>query len=135
MTDKGQMPPPPDDLEPFFTAARRHPEEPSMPFLAQLLADATQAAEAAGAASSRHPSEAGLAGVWRQMRDMLRGWPAQGGLAAAGLAGLALGLTVPPDAVFLGDLAGLVLGQPADAYLVDLGPALDFELAMDLNGG
>ena len=126
-----------DDLDAFFAAARRHPADPSPDFMARLLADAATAQAGAGDARPSLVPRPALSpgGLWRQLREMLGGWPAQGGLAAAGLAGLALGLALPLDGALMTDLTALALGQPADTYLVDPGTALDFDLAMDLNGG
>lgn len=107
--------------------------------MARLLEDA--AAAQAGLAAPRAapvpvPVRMARRGhLWRQWRAMLGGWPVQGGLAAAGLAGLALGLSLPLDTALIGDLAALALDVPADTYLVDPGATLDFDLAMDLNGG
>ena len=143
MTDRRQDPSDDDDLELYFAAARRETPAPSAAFMARVLADAAAAQARMGPArlgparlgDDRAAVVAGPGGIWAQLRAMLGGWPAQGGLVAAGLTGLALGLAAPTAPAVLGDLAALALGQPADTYLVDLGPGLDFDIAMDLNGG
>jgi hypothetical protein len=112
-----------DDLEDFFGAARRMTPAPSDAVLARVLADAM-----AAQAPVRVPRPGWLA----QLRDALGGWPAVGGLATAGVVGLALGIAAPAG---LGDLTAVLLGQPADGYLVDLMPELDFDIAMDLSEG
>jgi hypothetical protein len=113
-----------DDLEDFFGAARRMTPAPSDALLAQVLADAM----AAQAPVIRTPRPGWLA----QLRDALGGWPAVGGLATAGVVGLAVGIAAPAG---LGDLTAALLGQPADGYLVDLMPELDFDIAMNLSEG
>ena len=46
--------------------------------------------------------------------------------------GLAIGIAAPAG---LADLATALLGQSTDAYLVDLMPELEFDIAMDLSEG
>jgi len=113
-----------DDLEAFFGAARRMAPAPSDAVLARVLADAL----AAQAPMMRVARPGWLA----QLRDALGGWVAVGGLATAGVVGLTIGIAAPAG---LGDLTAALLGQPADGYLVDLMPELDFDIAMDLSGG
>lgn len=121
-------------LEQFFDAARRDRAEPSEALMARVLADAldAQAGQAAQAQHARATRHRVL--LWMQLRDALGGWPALGGLAAAGVAGLFIGFSAPAA---VNDLAATILGQPAetDSYLVDLMPELDFDIAMDLNEG
>lgn len=77
-------------------------------------------------------------GLWAQLRDALGdtlgGWPAFGGLAMAGVTGLAIGIAAPGGVM---DLTAAVLagGGANDSYLVDLMPELEFDIAMDLNEG
>ena len=134
MTDHGQRPEPKeapqnapqDDLEAFFGAARRVVPDPSGDLMARVLADA----QAVQAASVR--LRAARPGLLAQLREALGGWPAMGGLATAGVMGLALG---SGGAAGLGDLTAALLGQPEDGYLVDLMPELEFDIAMDLSEG
>lgn len=126
MTDPAKDPLGKDDLEDFFGAARRLAPDPSDALMARVLADALAVQ---GAAVRHVPARPGLLA---QLRDALGGWPAIGGLATAGVMGLAIGIGAPAG---LGDLTAALLGQPADSYLVDLAPELDFDIAMDLNEG
>jgi hypothetical protein len=114
-----------DDLDDFFGAARRVTPAPSDALMARVLADA-MAAQAPVMVRVQRP------GWLAQLRDALGGWPAVGGLATAGVVGLAVGIAAPAG---LGDLTAALLGQPADGYLVDLMPELDFDIAMDLSEG
>lgn len=113
-----------DDLDDLFAAARRVAPAPPDALMARVLADAM----AAQAAVRRAPRP----GLLAQLREALGGWPAIGGLATAGVVGLAIGIAAPAG---LADLTAALLGQPADGYLVDLVPELDFDIAMDLSEG
>ena len=122
------------ELDLFFDAAQRDRPDPSDGLMARVLADALdsqarQAPPARGARGARRTVP-----FWTQLRDALGGWPALGGLAAAGVAGLLIGFSAP---VALGDLTVAVLGTTSetDSYLVDLMPELDFDIAMELNEG
>ncbi|MDD9708252.1 MAG: hypothetical protein QUV10_07825 [Paracoccaceae bacterium] len=126
MTDHRQHPPETDPLEDFFGAARRMAPEPSPALMARVLEDA----RAVQATSVR--GRVARPGLLAQLREALGGWPAIGGLATAGVMGLAIGIGA---ATGLGDLTAALLGQPGDAYLVDLMPELDFDIAMDLSEG
>ena len=131
MTDHGHGPQGdgggPDALDDFFGAARRAAPRPSDALLARVLSDAL--AVQAAPVPTRRPTRPSLLA---QLRDALGGWPAVGGLATAGMMGLAIGIAAPAG---LGDLTAALLGQPADGYLVDLMPELDFDIAMDLTEG
>lgn len=116
-----------DDLDDLFAVARRVAPAPPDALMARVLADA-MAAQAAQAAVRRAPRP----GLLAQLREALGGWPAVGGLATAGVVGLAIGIAAPAG---LADLTAALLGQPADGYLVDLVPELDFDIAMDLSEG
>jgi hypothetical protein len=137
-TERPDAPAPQDGLEDFFGAARRMRPDPSEALMARVLEDALAAQAAPAAAAQAAPVAA--ARVWRrarpgvlaQLREALGGWPAIGGLATAGVMGLAVGISA---AAGLGDLTAALLGQPGDAYLVDLMPELDFDIAMDLSEG
>lgn len=132
MTDQTQRPQDDDALEAFFAAAKRTTPVPSDALLAKVMADALAAQEARQQAPARQRQQAARPGVLAQLRDALGGWPAFGGLAAAGVMGLAVGLVAP-----LGQdgLALLSQNGVGDAYLVDLMPELDFDIAMELNEG
>jgi hypothetical protein len=119
------------ELDLFFDAARRSRPDPSEALMARVLADAldTQGQQMRVVRAARRPTP-----LWMQLRDALGGWPALGGLAAAGVAGLFIGFSAPAG---MGDLTVTLLGQSAetDSYLVDLMPELEFDIAMDLNEG
>ncbi|SIT12333.1 hypothetical protein SAMN05421759_11813 [Roseivivax lentus] len=80
-----------DPLERYFEAGRNAPERPDPAFLARL------AEQAAGMAADHRNREARpLRGTaLGQIREALGGWPALSGLAAAGLAGLWIGIAGP----------------------------------------
>ncbi len=126
MTDKRKTQLDDDGLEGFFEAARRMEPTPSEALMARVLADALAAQPVAPARRVPRP------GAWAQLREALGGWPALGGLATAGVMGLAIGIAAPAG---LADLATALLGQSTDAYLVDLMPELEFDIAMDLSEG
>jgi hypothetical protein len=119
------------ELDLFFDAARRTRPDPSEALMVRVLADAldAQAQQTPVVRTARRSAP-----LWMQLRDALGGWPALGGLAAAGVAGLFIGFSAPAG---VGDLTATLLGQSADSdiYLVDLMPELDFDIAMDLNEG
>ena len=101
-----------DGLEAFFAAARSRDDRPSGALLARVLSDAEAA----------RPRRGGLAGVLRA----IGGWPSAAGLAAASVAGIAIGFTAPQTfAVF--DTA------PSEAIydLTDLVPGYGTPLAFD----
>lgn len=126
MTDERKTPRDDDGLERFFEAARRMEPAPSDALMARVLADALAAQPVTAPRPEPRP------GLWVQLREALGGWPALGGLATAGVMGLAIGIAAPAG---LADLATAVLGQGTDTYMVDLMPELDFDIAMDLNEG
>lgn len=126
MTDNGSKMQDDDTLERFFDAGRRAAAAPSEALMARVLADALTAQPVAAPRHLPRP------GFWVQLREALGGWPAIGGLATAGVTGLAIGMSASAG---LGDLATALMGQPSDTYLVDLLPELDFDIAMDLSEG
>ena len=126
MTDERKTQLDDDGLEDFFEAARRMAPSPSDALMARVLADALAAQPVAAPCPVPRP------GAWAQLREALGGWPALGGLATAGVMGLAIGIAAPAG---LADLATAVLDQGTDTYLVDLMPELDFDIAMDLSEG
>lgn len=133
MTDDGKTPLDDDGLERFFDAARRDAPDPSDALMARVLADALAAQPPAAPRPLPRPGVwASLRAALTQLRAALGGWPALGGLATAGLMGLAIGIAAPAS---MADLATALLGQGADTYLVDLMPELDFDIAMDLSEG
>lgn len=113
-------------LDALFDAARA-PAAPSDALLARVLADAAavQAEIAPQAPGPSHDPAAGpeLTGsVWAEIRAGLGGWLGLGGLAAAGLAGLTLGVALP------GELDALAGGQISAALgAADLTAAIELE--------
>lgn len=99
-------------LDAFFDAARRTTPPPSGSMLARIMADADRVRTGA-------PSATGHVALHTQLRDLLGGWPAMAGLAAAALAGLWIGSGLP----------GNVPGAGAPEYLVDITPEMIFDLA------
>ena len=88
-------------LDAVFDTARRQEVAPSDDLMARVLADA--------AAEQPVPGRQPVArqGVFARLLENLGGWPAVSGLAAAGVAGLWVGL-VPPAGVE--DLAASAIG-------------------------
>lgn len=133
MTDQRQRPQDDDALEAFFVAAKCDAPAPSDALLARVMADAVAAQDARQQAPARMRPQPSRPGLLVQLREALGGWPALGGLAAAGVTGLALGLAAPLGQDGL--VALLSQSGAGDAYLVDLMPELDFDIAMELNEG
>lgn len=137
MTDQRQRPQDDDALEAFFVAAKRDAPAPSDALLARVMADAVAAQDARQQAPARMRPQPSRPGLLVQLREALGGWPAFGGLAAAGVMGLAIGIAAPTGQGALADFTSVLLAQggAGDAYLVDLMPELDFDIAMKLNEG
>ena len=70
--------------------------------MAAVLRDAATLQPRTGVAEAVRP------GIWAQFLDLIGGWPAAGGLAAAGVAGVWLGATLPAG---LETAAATLLGQ------------------------
>ena len=83
-----------DMIDALFAQARDQMVRPSDDLMARVLADADAVADARlqPAASPQRP------GLWAQLMDAIGGWPSLGGLAAATVAGIWVGIA-PPDAV------------------------------------
>lgn len=125
MSDKPDRKPDQDDLlEQAFAAARAEAPRPDAALMARVLDDAARVQ------AERAPAErGGGAGAGRRLGDLLRaigGWPALAGLAAAGLAGVWIGID-PPS--LLSGAVQAALGGDAGGYAVDLDPAAAFEIA------
>lgn len=108
------------ELEAFFDAARDADPMPSGALLARIEADALAALPVnPGLAEAREPDV--KQGIWAQLLDLVGGWTAVSGLAAAAAAGLWIGVS-PPVAVsdglsdFLGDNAELLSSGDLDPY-------------------
>lgn len=79
-------------LNELFEDARSEVVVPSDDFMARILSDADQLQPVV--TPIRIPPET----VWSRIMSAVGGWPALSGVAAAGVAGLWIGLT-PPDSV------------------------------------
>lgn len=109
MTDeKGDM------LDDLFAVARMQTPQPTDALMARVLADA-----AGGPAPQRAVSRPGL---WAQLCQALGGWPAVGGLAAATVAGIWIGIA-PPDG--LENLADSVIGDTVTVSLFAMDTMFD----------
>lgn len=89
-------------LEDFFAEARSVEFSPSEDLLERVVADANDVH--VGQLVIR-PSNVGSS-IWPQFMDFIGGWPSLGGVAAAGITGLWLGLV--PTASLDGFAAGLL---------------------------
>ena len=119
MTDRD-----PDDLEVLFAQARRTEAAVTDDLMARVLADAARVQPTAARQVPHRPSAGPL--VW--LRDAIGGWPAWGGVIAAGLTGLWVGVA-PPAAIE--SLAADVIGTTqAVTFLPDADLSL-FEEASD----
>ncbi|MEY8830719.1 hypothetical protein AB9K34_20290 [Sedimentitalea sp. XS_ASV28] len=78
------------DLDVFFDAARRETTVLPGDLERRIVADATRVQH-----EWQIPAAAPRPGRWRQLYDMLGGWPAIGGLATACAAGVWLGFSPP----------------------------------------
>lgn len=81
-----------DDLERFFTAAKRESDDLSAGLTAQILQDAERVQEGFIIGLPDRPA---AQGVFLGLRDLLGGWPAMAGLMTACTAGVWLGFTSP----------------------------------------
>lgn len=117
MNDKDKQPE--AALERLFAAARAEAPAPSPELMARVLAAAEL--EQAQMIRVRQAVPEPRAGFWAHVRQGLGGYPALAGLAAAGLAGVWIGLALPE---------GLPGGTGVD-YVVDVTPGLSFESGGD----
>lgn len=113
---------PPDALEDLFEAARSSGAtepavEPSPDLLARVMADALAAQ--AHVDQTGRPARRPRA-VWQGVGDTLGGWLGMGGLALAGVTGLAIGLGAPD-----------MLGSGVTEGLAGLAPDAGSELVFD----
>ncbi|SLN28220.1 hypothetical protein ROA7023_00944 [Roseisalinus antarcticus] len=97
-----------------FAEARRENQTPSDALMARIMADAAaELPRRAGVAGD--PSAAGRTGIASTIWALLGGWAGAGGLAAATVAGLWIGVAPPAG---LTDLAAGVLGETITVALV-----------------
>lgn len=95
-------------------------EAPGDDLMARILADAG----AAQADTVAAPASAPVTPAWRGWLDALGGWPTLGGLTAAAVTGLWIGVA-PPAAV--DDLVASVLGETVSLDLAGLGDTFELE--------
>lgn len=95
-----------DMLDDIFAQARAQAPQPGDALMARVLEGAVPPASPAHCPRRQ--------GLWARLSDSLGGWPALGGLAAATVAGVWIGIA-PPDSVE--NLAASVIG---DAVTVPL---------------
>lgn len=82
-------------LERYFDAAKRVEAQPSDDFMARVVADAMAAMpEPALGVVAAQPAPAGL---WTRLTDAIGGWPALGGVMAAGIGGIWIGVAPPAN--------------------------------------
>jgi hypothetical protein len=101
------------DLERLLAEARQEVDQMPAGLMTRIVADADQIQAGFGEPDSPIQSP----GLWAQILQVLGGWPAMGGLAAAGAAGVWIGLA-PPS--FLPDPAGYVWEEAADLDLIGI---------------
>ena len=101
-----------DGLEALFAAARARDDRPPGALVARVLADA-QAVQ---------PGRTGLGGLLRA----LGGWPSAAGLAAASVAGVAIGFAAP-EAVLVFDAVAVESGYDLTDLLPGYGTAVAFD--------
>ena len=88
-------------LDDIFATARGAAPQPSDDLMARIMADA--------AGASPQPP------LWKGVFDMIGGWPALGGLVAAGVAGIWVGIAPPP---IVTDLTADILGASLSVDLL-----------------
>lgn len=104
-----------DMLDDLFAEARGVNPQVSDDLTARVLVDAGAAQEAAPA-----PKSVAQPGLWSRLMDMVGGWPSVGGLAAATVAGIWIGVAPPASvenltASLVGDSVSVSLLGGADA--------------------
>lgn len=120
---------PTDALERALAAARAAPPEAGADFLARVLADA----EAVQDGFAARPAAARAGTGWRGVFRALGGWPALGGLTAATVTGLWIGVAPPAP---LQATVDTVLGDTGlgDTVVLAFEPDLGAELFPDEEG-
>jgi hypothetical protein len=109
-----------DLLDDLFAQARQLEAVPSDALIARVLADAAQ--------PHGKPASVAQPGLWSRVFDMLGGWPAVSGLAAATVAGLWIGMAPPASVEALAaSLIGseISVGLYADDLWTDTGVFAD----------
>lgn len=109
------------DLDAFFNSARENAATPSDGLMVRVLADANQVQAGFSTQEKKHVRRGRLI----QLFAVLGGWPAIGGLTAATVAGIWIGVS-PPDS--LSGVAQAYLDANSSAYLIDVVPGSGFDL-------
>ena len=120
-----------DDIEEFpelnslFAAARKAGVKPSDALMARVLADA-DAVQAGFQTTATPPMRASR---MQQLFRVLGGWPSIGGLVAATVTGIWIGVN-PPSGLSVGvsEVTQAYLGIDDAIYLVDIAPGSEFDL-------
>lgn len=112
-----------ENLDVFFDAARRRAADPAPDLMQRVLEDALAEQQRTDAIT---PEPAPAPSLLRQLLKAIGGWPAVAGLVTASMAGVWIGIN-PPSA--LSDTAEAYLYSGSDAYLVDLMPGFQFDVA------
>ena len=102
------------ELETMFASARRTVPLPDDDFLARLAADAAHFAETTAGPTA--PLVTTQVPWWSQMRSVFGGWGGMGGVIAATIAGVWIGVAPPSDVL---DPAALVSGGFDDVGAFD----------------
>ncbi len=120
-----------DDIEKFpelnshFAAMRKAGAKPSDALMARVLADA----DAVQAGFQATAAPAMRLGRMQQLFRVLGGWPSVGGLVAATVTGIWIGVN-PPNGLSDGvsEVTQAYLGIDDTIYLVDIAPGSEFDL-------
>ena len=105
-----------DTLNDLFAQARGTTSAPSDDLVARVLADA--AAMQPTQATSASPR----IGLWARLLDVIGGWPAVSGLAAATVAGIWVGVAPPPS---VEDMTAQLIGDEISVSLFSADLQLD----------
>jgi len=104
-----------DMLDDLFAEARKVAPEPSDALVARVLADAASAQRAAAAPKPT---------LVDRLLDMIGGWPAAGGMVAATLGGLWIGVAPPPS---VEDFTATILGEQVAVGILGSDTAFDMD--------
>ncbi len=113
------------ELDSMFKAANTHAARPSDDLMARIFEDAARVQ----AGFPTRPAMLDVPGIWKQLFRVLGGWPAMGGLVAATVTGIWIGVN-PPNGLSDGisQVAQAYLGIDDAAYLIDITPGSEFDL-------
>ena len=103
-------------LDGLFAQARNEAPAPSDDLMARILSDAAAVQPKQTAPIAAAP------GLWVRMMDMIGGWPAVSGMAAATIAGIWVGVA-PPSSIE--DLTAALIGDEVSISLFETDLMLD----------